>query len=136
MATQTAAAQTHVHMFPGNPGLPPDVIDQVVHSPDRLGLLTAEGHIATLSTRLAFDLGFEGPTDLSGLPVFSLWQHADRPEVEQAFAAALTGNPAWVRFDLGYIAPISYPAKVTFAPNVHQDTVLMTVDWQGSDIVG
>jgi len=115
------------------PPLPEGAIDAVARSKARIGLIDRDGLIATFSSRLSRDLGFDAPEDLRGLSFASLWHPADRPAVERAFVEAMRGRAQGADVDLGYVYGTTQPARVTFAPGEVGGAVLMTFDWNSGN---
>ncbi|WP_115381751.1 PAS domain-containing protein [Jannaschia formosa] len=105
----------------------------MARSKARIGLVDRDGLIATFSSRLSRDLGFDAPEDLRGLCFASLWHPADRPAVERAFVAALRGRAEGADVDMAYVQGATQPAHVTFAPGQAGGAVLMTFDWNARD---
>ncbi|MGB3556591.1 MAG: hypothetical protein WBA25_18335 [Jannaschia sp.] len=118
--------------IPDSP-VPPAAIERIEASDDRIGLLAPDGRIVTLSNRLASDLGFDGPADLQGLVVSSLWDHADRAAVHNALGRAREGERGDAPVGLAYVCGDPVEGRVSFAPGTPDRTILMTLDWNCDD---
>lgn len=98
-----------------------------------MALLSRDGRIATLSRGLSKDLGFDRPSDLSGLQISSLWHHDDRAAVARALASARRGDTGQAPVDLSYVHGEPIQAEVTFAPGTAQGSIVMRLDWTNPD---